>query len=54
MDFSTPTEGFELLRELYMDSEVTGGEFLDSLDFSGVSYGVAAEAVELFREWDEE
>ena len=44
MDFSTPTDGFELLR----DSEVTG------LDFSGVPYGVVAEAVELFREWDGE
>jgi hypothetical protein len=55
--FETAEEGFEALRALYVDSEVTGGEMIDHMfeecEFSGrLTPSVMYEAIQMFRDWD--
>lgn len=63
INFTTAQEGFEILRSLYVNSEVSSGDFIDyilagedeEVEFdSSVPLHIKYEAIQIFRQWDTE
>lgn len=57
LSFSSPEEGFDLIRQAYVNSEITSGDFADALldnnEFDPeISDLIKYQAIQLFREWD--
>lgn len=50
--FNTAKEGFDIVVKLYFYSEVTLGEFMNSLILQDTNLEVAGEIYTLLREWD--